>query len=293
MGGSNIRLLPCEGDIQMIVCTKMNGNGNDFLVINNMGLKYDARTLSEFAVRLCRRREAVGADGILVAEPSARLDFKMRLFNRDGSEGEMCGNGSRCIARFAFEKGIVKKPEMVFETLGGDIHARVNGRWAAIQLAPVSVKDVAVDAPASVEGFNFNYTFLTVGVPHAVIFEDKRRPDDEYRALGKKIRDRLDLFPTGANIDFAVPREGRDAGLDVTTYERGVEGLTLSCGTGSTASAIAAVLIGVTGPKVDVYNPGGLNRVSLRFDSADMVQPELEGAMSMVAELEISEEALN
>lgn len=277
----------------MIVCTKMNGNGNDFLVIDNMDLRYDAKTMSEFAVKLCRRREAVGADGILVAEPSARLDFKMRLFNCDGSEGEMCGNGSRCIARFAVEKGIVKKPEMVFETLGGDIHAHVNGRWAAIQLAPVSVRDVAVDAPASVDDFDFHYTFLTVGVPHTVIFEEKRRSDAEYRALGRKIRERLDLFPTGANVNFVVPREGRDAGLDVTTYERGVEDLTLSCGTGSTASAIAAVLIGITGPKVDVYNPGGLNRVSLKFDAADLVQPELEGAMSMIAELEIGEEALN
>jgi len=277
----------------MIACTKMNGNGNDFLVIDNMDLRYDSQTMTNFAVKLCRRREAIGADGILVAEPSKRLDFKMRLFNRDGSEGEMCGNGSRCLARFAFEKGIVKSSAMTFETLGGDIRAHVNGRWAAIDLAPVPVKGVAVDAPASVGDYDFHYTFLNVGVPHAVIFEEKRRPDEEYRLLGKKIRNRRDLFPEGANVNFVVPREGRDAGLDVTTYERGVEDLTLSCGTGSTASAIAAMLIGITGPKVDVYNPGGLNRVSLAFVNADTVQPELEGAMCMVAELQISEEALN
>ena len=207
----------------MIVCTKMNGNGNDFLMIDNMDLKYDKSTLSEFAIKLCRRREAVGGDGILVAEPSERVDFKMRLFNSDGSEGEMCGNGSRCMARFAYEKGIVKKTEMVFETLGGDVLARVNGHRASLRLAPVSVKGAAVEVPESVGGFDFNYTFLTVGVPHAVIFEEKRsRANDEYRELGRAIRNREDLFPEGTNVDFAVAREGRGAGLDVLTYDRGV-----------------------------------------------------------------------
>jgi diaminopimelate epimerase len=86
----------------MILCTKMNGNGNDFLIIDNMDLRYDKETLSGYAQALCRRRESLGADGILVAEPSEVCDFKMRLFNRDGTEGEMCGNGARCIARYAF-----------------------------------------------------------------------------------------------------------------------------------------------------------------------------------------------
>lgn len=278
----------------MIVFTKMNGNGNDFLVLDNMALKYDAAELSTMAQKLCRRREAVGGDGILVVEPSERADFKMRLFNRDGSEGEMCGNGSRCVARFAFEKGIVKKAEMTFETLGGDVSAKVNGRRATLKLAPVQVGDVVPDAPVSIDGEEFRYTFLTVGVPHAVIFEEKRsRTDDGYRELGRNIRNRLDLFPDGTNVNFAVPREGRDAGLDVLTYERGVEDLTLSCGTGSTASAIAAVLIGITGPKVDIYNPGGLNRVTLDFDASGTALPELEGGAAMIAEVSVNEEALN
>lgn len=277
----------------MFVCTKMNGNGNDFLVVDNMDLKYDTKALTDFARKFCRRREAVGADGILVAEPSSHADFKMRLFNSDGSEGEMCGNGSRCIARFAFEQGIAKSASMVFETLGGDVSAAVKGSRATLKLAPVSLEKITLDKAESVDGFDFNYTFLTVGVPHTVIFERKRsRDDDGYRRLGRAVRNRLDLFPEGTNVNFAVPRSGAESVLDVLTYERGVEDLTLSCGTGSTASAIAAALIGITDVKVDVYNPGGLNRVSLTFSDDNTVFPELEGGALRVAELEICGDAL-
>jgi len=276
----------------MLTCTKMNGNGNDFLVIDNMDLKHGTGVLSDYAVKLCRRRESLGADGILAVEPSVEAEFKMRLFNRDGSEGEMCGNGARCIARYAFEKGIAKKNKMRFETLGGEINASVSGSRVTLKLAPVSLKDAVIDVPAKVNGVDFNYTFLTVGVPHTVIFKQKRTmTDEEYTVLGRAIRNRTDLFPEGTNVNFAVPRDGLDGGLDVVTYERGVEDLTLSCGTGSTASAIAAVLIGITGPQVNVWNPGGLNRVSLQFQSADTVLPELEGGALYIADIQVAEDA--
>ena len=277
----------------MILCTKMNGNGNDFLVINNMELKYSGETLSMYAKALCRRRESLGADGILAAEPSEAHDFKMRLFNRDGTEGEMCGNGARCIARYAFLKGIVKKPEMTFETIGGRVDASVRDARTTLKLSPVNISSLVHDVPASVEGYDFNYTFLTVGVPHAVIFEKTRLDsEDQYRKIGRAIRLRTDLFPEGANINFVSPKSTYEAGLDVITYERGVEDLTLSCGTGSTASAIAAFTAGLTGPVVDVYNPGGLNRVSLEFGPSGKLLPELEGGASYIAEIEASEEAL-
>ena len=277
----------------MILCTKMNGNGNDFLVINNMELKYSGETLSMYAKALCRRRESLGADGILAAEPSETNDFKMRLFNRDGTEGEMCGNGARCIARYAFLKGIVKKPEMTFETIGGRVDASVRDARTTLKLSPVNISSLVHDVPASVEGYDFNYTFLTVGVPHAVIFEKTRLDsEDQYRKIGRAIRLRTDLFPEGANINFVSPKSTYEAGLDVITYERGVEDLTLSCGTGSTASAIAAFTAGLTGPVVDVYNPGGLNRVSLEFGPSGKILPELEGGASYIAEIEALEEAL-
>jgi len=272
----------------------MNGNGNDFLVINNMDLKYGGETLSSYAKALCRRRESLGADGILVTEPSEIHDFKMRLFNRDGTEGEMCGNGARCIARYALLKGMVKKPEMTFETLGGRVDAVVKGSSVAIKLSPVNVSNLVLNAPASVEGYDFNYTLLSVGVPHTVIFEKKRLDsEDHYRRLGRAIRLRRDLFPEGANINFVSPRGTYEEGLDVLTYERGVEDLTLSCGTGSTASAIVAFKAGLTGAVVNVHNPGGINRVSLEFGSPDILLPELEGGALYIAEIDASEEALN
>ncbi|NLX84390.1 MAG: diaminopimelate epimerase [Synergistaceae bacterium] len=278
----------------MILCTKMNGNGNDFLVINNMNLKYSGGTLSNYAKALCRRRESLGADGILATEPSEIHSFKMRLFNRDGTEGEMCGNGARCVARYAFLKGIVKKPEMVFETLGGKVEASVKETRVSIKLSPVNISNLVLNSPASVEGYDFNYTFLSVGVPHVVIFEKQRfDSDDHYRKLGSAIRLRKDLFPEGANINFVTPRGTYVEGLDVLTYERGVEDLTLSCGTGSTASAIVAFKAGLTGNVVDVYNPGGINRVSLELESTDILLPELEGGALWIAEIDASEEALN
>lgn len=275
----------------MLTCAKMNSNGNDFIVINNMDKKVDSANFPKMAINYCRRREAIGADGILVAEPSDCADFKMRLFNRDGSEGEMCGNGSRCIARFAFEKGIVKTENIVFETIGGNVHAVVVKDKVTVSLAPVSLNGIVLDKPTSVKGFNFSYTFLTVGVPHVVIFEEKRsRTDDEYREIGKAIRNRLDLFPEGANINFVVPKGNLEGDLNVLTYERGVEDLTLSCGTGSTASAIASLLLGISGPKVNVWNPGGLNKVSLNFETANIILPKLEGGAVYVADFTIVDE---
>lgn len=282
-----------KGRPTMINCSKMNGNGNDFLVIDNMSLALDGTALAKTALLACRRREALGADGVLVAEPSECADFRMRLFNSDGSEGEMCGNGARCIARFAFEKGIVRSQEMTFETLGGDVRAVVRGERVTLDLAPVSVADAVVDSHAEVDGFEFNYTFLTVGVPHTVIFERKHsRSFADYAPLGRAIRNRLDLFPEGTNVNFAAPSLERTGVLDVMTYERGVEDMTLSCGTGSTASAIAGLLLGFTGERVEVINPGGVNRVSLEFSGSDLISPKLEGGALLVAEVALLPEAL-
>ncbi|MEG2019556.1 MAG: diaminopimelate epimerase [Synergistaceae bacterium] len=277
---------------EMITCSKMNGNGNDFLIINNMDLKYDTSTLIGLTKKICRRRESIGADGLLVVEPSNVHAFKMRLINRDGVEGEMCGNGARCMARYAYEKKIIDDKKMTFETLGGDVEAEVNGNRVILKLAEVDLDNAVVDKMDQVGDFNFSYTYMVVGVPHVVIFESIRRSDDEYRKYGRLIRNRLDLFPEGANVNFVVAREDKKDTLDVVTYERGVEDLTLSCGTGSTASAIASVLIGLTGPNVDVFNPGGLNKVSIKFESSNKIVPKLEGGALLVADLTLTEEAL-
>lgn len=205
----------------------------------------------------------------------------------------MCGNGARCMARCAFENRIVKKPDMTFETLAGDVHAEVKGCTTLLDLPPVRLEKAVIDRQAVVGDYAFNYTFLTVGVPHAVLFLAARdKNDDEYRRMGRALRYATELFPEGANINFAFPRASENE-LEVLTYERGVEDLTLSCGTGSTASAIAARLTGRMAEKnVHVYNPGGLNRVRLSFESDMVVLPALEGAVVYVADIDIYEDAL-
>jgi diaminopimelate epimerase len=268
---------------------KMNGNGNDFLVFDDRKRRFDAEALSRMARLLCRRREAFGADGILVAGPSDRAAFSMRLFNSDGSEGEMCGNGARCMARFAVETEIIAGTgEMTFETLGGDVRAVVEGRRVRLLLAPVSLEGMVLDEPVVVGDEALRYSFLTVGVPHCVVFLRRPLPERNLLLLGETLRHRQDLFPQGTNVNFVV-EDGE--GLFVTTYERGVEDLTRSCGTGSTASAIVACLLAKTGREAAVRNPGGVNDVSLCFDGPRTVFPCLTGEAALVGWVETTEEA--
>ena len=276
----------------MIECVKMNGNGNDFLVLDNMALRYDTKFLSNLAAKACRRRQAVGADGLVVAEPSAAADFKMRIFNPDRTEGEMCGNGARCVSRFALDYGIAKTGELTFETLGGMVRAVVDGGLVTMDLAPVSLRGMVTDGRLCVGEDEFEYSFITVGVPHCVIFERERnRRFEEYAPVGRAIRRRSDLFPQGTHVNFAVMGGEADM-IDIMTYERGVEDMTLSCGTGSVASAIVSWLSGRTGPDVRVKNPGGVNGVSLlRSENGDIL-PKLEGRAVAVAEISIMPEAL-
>ena len=276
----------------MIECVKMNGNGNDFLVLDNMALRYDTEFLSNLAAKACRRRQAVGADGLVVAEPSAAADFKMRIFNPDGTEGEMCGNGARCVSRFALDYGIAKTGELTFETLGGMVRAVVDGGLVTMDLAPVSLRGMVTDGRLCVGEDEFEYSFITVGVPHCVIFERERnRRFEEYAPVGRAIRRRSDLFPQGTHVNFAVMCGEADT-IDIMTYERGVEDMTLSCGTGSVASTIVSWLSGRTGPDVRVKNPGGVNGVSLlRSENGDIL-PKLEGRAVAVAEISIMPEAL-
>ncbi len=276
----------------MIECVKMNGNGNDFLVLDNMALRYDTEFLSNLAAKACRRRQSVGADGLVVAEPSAAADFKMRIFNPDGTEGEMCGNGARCVSRFALDYGITRSGEMTFETLGGMVRSEVDGGRVTMELAPVSLRGMVTDGRLSVGENEFEYSFITVGVPHCVIFERERsRRFEEYAPIGRAIRSRSDLFPQGTHVNFAVMGGEADM-IDIMTYERGVEDMTLSCGTGSVASAIVSWLSGRTGPEVRVKNPGGVNCVSLSRSENGDILPNLEGRAVVVAEISIMPEAL-
>ncbi|MCF4151537.1 diaminopimelate epimerase [Dethiosulfovibrio sp. F2B] len=266
---------------------KMNGNGNDFVVIDRDGMAYGQ--LVDLTRRVCRRRRSIGADGVLVVEPSDNSDFRMRVFNSDGSEGEMCGNGARCIARYAFERGVAPF-EMSFETIAGIMKARVEGSFVNLDMGEVDLGKGWFGRKVPMAGGEVEADFLIVGVPHLVIYlEDPEKVDrEDLIRWGRTLREDRRLFPEGTNVNFVGPVDRRS--LKVWTYERGVEDLTDSCGTGSCASAVAAVRRLDLESPVTVCNPGGVNIVTATFreDLCDIV---LGGETAVVAKGTIEEEA--
>ena len=269
----------------MIPFTKMHGNGNDFILLDNRTGGFSSSGLSALAQRACRRRSSLGADGILVVENSPDADFAMRLFNADGSEGEMCGNGARCIARYSFEKGIAGEKQS-FSTLAGIMKAVVEPPFVDLAMGEISLAEGWFNRSLSVDGRIFPASFLWVGVPHAVLFPSGDLTRDEMVCIGRRLRSDPVLFPDGANVNFVTG--GPEGSIYSVTYERGVEDLTDSCGTGSTASAAAWLLRGEipSSPfSLDVINPGGINRVSLDFaqDGASF-HASLRGRTVIVAE---------
>lgn len=269
----------------MVPFSKMQGNGNDFIVVDNRNLRASTEPLSALAARVCRRRQSLGADGLLVVGTSGEADFSMRLFNADGSEGEMCGNGARCIALYAHAKGIAGADQS-FSTPAGVMRAQVAPPVVTLDMGRIDLAGGWIDRPLPLEGRTLSSSFYTVGVPHVMVFIKSDVPREEMVRLGRVLRYDGALFPSGANVNFV--RQESDGTIAVTTYERGVEDLTDSCGTGSVASAIAHVLRRWPLPpsvSVTVRNPGGVNIVDLRFSAdGESVAAFLSGPAIFVAD---------
>lgn len=243
-----------------IVFSKMSGTGNDFIVIDNTQRIYDL-DWSAFAKRHCERRVSVGADGVLVLEPHATCDFNYRIFNADGSEAEMCGNGARCAARFAFEHGIAAK-EMRFMTLAGVIEAHIEAEDVAVKMT--KPKNMRLDIAIELNSQPVTVHFADTGVPHAIVFVDNI---DEYdvETNGRALRYHSEFAPAGTNADF-VGVTGPDS-IKVRTYERGVEGETLACGTGAVASALLTHASGrIKTQPIKVAMPGGQLKIDFNKD---------------------------
>lgn len=225
----------------------MSGAGNDFVVIDNRAGVVPEPAAS-FAARVCARRAAVGADGLLLLERSARKDFRMRYFNTDGSEAEMCGNGGRCIASYAARIGAASE-QMEFENLAGDFHAALvqGGRVRLDMTEPHSLRlDVAIEIP----GRKLRVHYINTGVPHVVVPWDENIELAPVQEQGPIVR-RHDAFaPAGANVNFVGVIDS--GAIAVRTYERGVEEETLACGTGAVASAILMAYTGRVRPPVEV-----------------------------------------
>ncbi|MFH1323362.1 MAG: diaminopimelate epimerase [Methanobacteriota archaeon] len=257
----------------MIHFTKLHGNGNDFILID----EYREEIIpdggkSAFAVKYCDRRFGIGADGVLYLEVSDNADIGMRIFNADGSEAEMCGNGIRCLVKYALDKGYIKEAARV-ETLAGvlSITSRVaDGTWITVNMGRPEFAREKLPAKGTgefirVSMYGYEVSAVNTGVPHAVIFVDSL--DDRLLADAPKIR-RDPVFLKGTNVNFA--RVDSKNEITVRTYERGVEGETLSCGTGSVACAAVAHRLGKTGDMVKVNTKGGELVITIKDDAAFM-----------------------
>ena len=267
--------------------TKMSGAGNDFVVIDNRGGEIEAS--AEFVAKVCSRRVSVGADGLLLAESPhdpSEADFRMRYFNADGGEAETCGNGARCIARFAFLNGIAEE-KMHFETLAGVYSAEMTGENVLLGLG--DPRDIRLDFPLELTEGEAVASFANTGVPHAVRFMDEIDSIDVQTA-GREMRYHKAFGQAGANANF-VRVEGEQR-LRTRTYERGVEDETLACGTGAVASAVTAALRGKARPPVTVRVQGGFDLIvhfELNGGAASGIR--LEGDARVVFTGELSEEA--
>ncbi len=225
---------------------KMSGSGNDFIIIDNRDLSLNVGDLPSFARKVCQRKISVGADGLLLVEPSNIADFKWQFFNSDGSVAEMCGNASRCVARYAYLKGIAPK-KMSFETLAGIISAEVNDDVVKVRLTDPS--PLKPGMKININGSEIILDCIDTGVPHAVCFID----NVENCAVvedGRKIRRHEYFQPRGTNANFVSVIDRHK--IRVRTYERGVEDETLACGTGDVASVLAAAQRGLVDSPVDV-----------------------------------------
>jgi diaminopimelate epimerase len=261
----------------MIEFYKMSGSGNDFIIIDNRDLCLNVGDLREFVRKVCRHKLSVGADGLFLIEPSTRADFKWQFFNSDGSTAEMCGNGSRCVARYAYSKGIAAE-KMSFETIAGIIRAEVNGDLVKVKLTDPSPLQTGENI--DIDGRIFKLDSVNTGVPHAVVFVDNLQ-SCAVTEWGRKIRFHEHFAPQGTNADFATVISGHK--IQLRTYERGVEDETLACGTGMVAAVLAAAQRGEVASPVDVLVQSG-ETLRIYFTRKDEGFEEiyLEGKVKMV-----------
>jgi diaminopimelate epimerase len=216
--------------------TKLVASGNDFVLLD-LRRKTDGLNLKTIAQNVCHRKFGIGADGLLVLEKSKRADVKMRIFNADGSEAEMCGNGARCVVYFLISDASVGKKQIKIETKAGILKAQANK--GSIRINMTDPRNVKLNLMLSLNKHPLRLSFINTGVPHCVILcEGIERID--VHSLGRLIRFHRKFKPAGTNVNFVEP-----SGLNrikIRTYERGVEEETLACGTGSVAAAIVYIL---------------------------------------------------
>ncbi len=257
--------------------SKLAGGGNDFVVIDNR--KFPVNDPAALARRVCTRALSVGADGLILIERSATATFRMRYFNSDGSLAAFCANGTRCAARFAFIHLIAGR-QMSIETDAGTVGAEV-GEETLITLSLAVPDQFQKERPLKVGELEIQGSFIVVGVPHYVVMFREQFWDRDISMLGRAIRTHPELAPDGANVNFVFIRD-RHA-IEVRTYERGVEGETLSCGSGVVASVITSALSNRVESPVAVLTRSGITlEVSFRHEFDFVSDLRLKGDARLI-----------
>ncbi|GER93048.1 diaminopimelate epimerase [hot springs metagenome] len=245
--------------------TKMHGLGNDFILINCIEQPEIINLeLEDLSKTLCHRRFGIGADQILLLCPSEIADFNMKIYNADGSEVEMCGNGIRCLAKYIWDRGLSKKDILEIETLAGIIKPERAGDMVKVDMGepilepekiPVAIESPPpiIDYPLQIEEKNFKITCISMGNPHAVIFLNEEVSDFPVSTYGPLI-ERHPIFPNKTNVEF-VNVQSRTR-LSMRVWERG-SGETMACGTGASAVGVAAMLKGLTERNISINLLGG------------------------------------
>ena len=273
--------------------TKMNGAGNDFIIVENLCGELDEQKLSKLARTLCDRRMSIGADGLMAVVPAkGTADYGMLFFNCDGSLGEMCGNGARCICRYGYETGLAGETQTIETTAGLVTGTRIDAKNYRIRLPdPVNLQYLALD----VDGKKVGCMYLELGnpgIPHAVVQYPGLREADEQALFefGRKLRYHP-AFPKGANVNF-LEKTGENRFYE-RTWERGVEDFTYACGTGTGASVYALAEKRRCGDHAEVEVKGGLLIVDIVRDGKKCRDLLLTGPASMVCTGEIFDEAIS
>ena len=262
----------------IIEFTKMNGAGNDFVVIDCMTepIAFDTDQIAF----LCDRKRGIGADGILLLEPDPAHDFRMRYYNRDGGEAGMCGNGARCLAHIAANRGLGvadgEARKIIFTTNAGTMKARVTGNRVALEMSDAF--DLSLNLSLQVENRDEIVHFINTGVPHVVmnLTEVDTLEDDYINSYGNTLRNNPRFLPEGCNVNFASCIQ--NGSIQIRTYERGVEQETLACGTGAVATAIIFGHLGLALPPVRLLTRGGDDlSVSFSLDTGGAREVVLDG----------------
>ena len=273
---------------------KMNGAGNDFLILNNLTERLSPEVLSRIAQTLCERHLSIGADGLMVVDaPTQGGDYKMLFFNSYGSLGEMCGNGARCICRYGYENGLAGETQVVETTAGIVTGKRISERLYKIRLNDPTI--MKLDAGVEVDGIHYNCAYVELGnpgLPHAVVPYAglKNADENELRELGRKLRWHKS-FPKGANVNF-YELTGEDE-IYERTFERGVEDFTYACGTGTGSVAAVLTMQGkVSGRGVRVNMTGGQLVIDVEREGPRITDLYLTGPTNIVCKGEVTDEDL-